>query len=293
MGIAFCLCYLHCALAGGQTFPLYVRLQVLAIAFFTLVRVFLWKERLAAIELAVPAAVVGLTFGRIRGTTALRLRAIVAKIGPYAAVPALFVAFTFTEYFRSWKTYSRTQSLPLVDFMVQRVASYYFTALNNGAGLLTTRSSEWPSFRFIFIADWIYHLPAGVGDGLYALVNGRQEHPTPSFLNSYATPEFNNMSGIFTIVYDVGIVGGLFYFLGFGIVAGMLYRSMIQGGKRGGMIYPIVFVAIVEVMRLPYLTLTRVVTLFVGTFLLLAQMRPRQVFRVVSAEGLQGEGATL
>jgi hypothetical protein len=293
MGIAFCLCYLNCALAGGQTFPIYVRLQVVAIAFFTIVRVFLWMERLAAIELGVSAVVVGLTYGRFRGTAVLRLRAILTKIGPYAAVPALFLAFTFTEYFRSWKTYSRTQSLPLLDFMVQRVTSYYFTALNNGAGLLTTRSSEWPSFRFIFVAEWIYKLPAGIGDGLYALANGGQEHPAASFLNSYATPEFNNMSGIFTIIYDVGVVGGLLYFLGMGIAAGMLYRSMIRGGSRGGMIYPIVVVAILEVMRVPYLNCTRVVTLFVGTFLLLAQMRPRRVLRIASVEGLQGAGATL
>jgi hypothetical protein len=59
----------------------------------------------------------------------------------------------------------------------------------------------------------------------------------------------------------------------FGVIAGMLYRSMMRGGKVGALLYPPAFVGCLEVMRHLYLNGPRVVLLFAGALLLLTQMR--------------------
>jgi hypothetical protein len=229
-------------------------------------------ERLAAIEIGVPALVLLLTQTDARGAFR-RSRQVVAAVGPYLAVPALLAGFTVTEYFRSWSTYSQTQRLPLIDFMTSRVTTYYYTALNNGAGLLTTRGDEWPSYRFLYTADWFYRLPGGLGETFRRLFIGHGDHPTNLFLESYGDPEFNNMSGIFPVMYDVGAIGVGVYFLVFGVVAGMLYRSMMRGAKVGALLYPPVFVGCLEILRTPYLNGSRVILLFAGALLLLRAMR--------------------
>jgi hypothetical protein len=276
MGVPFVVCFLHCRLSGGQKFsPLLTGLSY-AVLLLTIARVFLWKERLALIEVGVPAALVVLVQGTPHSKVSRFLRRAIARWGPYLAVPVLIGVFTFTEYFRSWKTYSHTQSLTLFEFMTSRIATYYFTALNNGAGLLATHSGEWPTFNFFFSANWLYHLPGGIGDALYTALIGYKDSPDSSFLATYADPEFNNMSGIFPIVCDLGTVGAGLYFGAFGLIAGMLHRSMLQGSRVGGMLYPPVFVGCLEVLRTPYLNSSRVVLVALGTLLLLVHMRARR-----------------
>lgn len=271
-GVPFVLCYLHCRFSSGQAFPRYLRWEVRLVVLLALVRVFVWKERLAAIELAAPALVLLLTQTDARRAFR-RARQIAAVGGPYLALPALLASFTVTEYFRSWQTYSQTQSLPLVEFMTSRVTTYYYTALNNGAGLLATRRNEWPSYRFLYTADWFYRLPGGVGETFRRLFIGHGGDPAGLFLDSHGDPEFNNMSGIFPVMYDLGTVGTGLYFLVFGVVAGMLYRSMMRGGKVGALLYPPVFVGCLEILRTPYLNGSRVVLLFAGALFLLIEMR--------------------
>jgi hypothetical protein len=273
MGVPFVVCFLHCRLAGGQKFTPLLTGLLYSVLFLTIVRVFLWKERLALIEMGVPAALVILVHGTPQTNVGRVLRRAIARWGPYLAVPALLAVFTVTEYFRSWQTYSHTQSRSLFEFMTSRVVTYYFTALNNGAGLLATH--EWPTFDFFFSANWLYHLPGGVGDALYTALIGYKNSPESSFLTTYGDPEFNNMSGIFPILCDVGTVGAGLYFSAFGLIAGMLHRSMRRGSRIGGMLYPPVFVGCLEVLRTPYLNSSRIVLLAFGTLLLLVQMRPR------------------
>jgi hypothetical protein len=273
MGIPFALAYLHCRFAGGQAFPRYVRLLFFAIVVLTVARVFIWSERLALIELAVPAAIVLLVRWQPRRSAGRRVRFVIGVAGPYLAVPVLLVAFGFTEYFRSWQTYAYTQRMPLAEFMTSRVVTYYFTALNNGAGMLATRTDEWPTYDFFFTANWLYRLPLGIGDSLYTAFIGHRESPSNSFLNAYADPEFNNMSGIFPIMYDLGTFGAGLYFAAFGLLAGLLYRSMLRGSKWGSMFYPVVFLGCLEIMRTPYLNGARVILLFIGAMYLLFQMR--------------------
>jgi hypothetical protein len=266
-GVPFVVCYLYCKIVGGQVFPRLIRYEFGVILVLTVARVFLWGERLAAIELFVPAAILILVHGRLRPFQSL-MRPAIETGGPYLAIPGLLVSFTITEYFRSWRTYSHTQSVPLVDFMTARVVQYYYTALNNGAGLLATRSDEWPTFQMLHTLNWLYRLPLGVGDALYVAFIGYGQTPTSIFLSTYADPEFNNMSGIFPIIYDLGTAGAIFYFCAFGTVAGLLYRDMLRGRKLGTMLYPTVFVGCLEILRVGYLNGSRVTILLLAAFFL-------------------------
>jgi hypothetical protein len=74
-------------------------------------------------------------------------------------------------------------------------------------------------------------------------------------------------------MYDLGSVGAGIYFLVFGVLAGMLYRAMMRGGKAGAMLYPPVFVGCLEILRIGYLNGSRVVLLFAVALVLLSQMR--------------------
>jgi hypothetical protein len=275
MGVPFVLCYLYCVRVSRQSFPWVVRAQFRLILVLTLFRVFVWKERLAAIEVFVPAAIVMLTHDPRPSTTRLRVavRNAISRGGPFLAVPILLAAFTVTEYFRSWTTYSQTQSASLTEFMLARITSYYYTALNNGAGLLVTQKDQWPTYKLLYIAEWLYRLPGGLGDAIYDMVIGARTHPTDLFLNTFADVEFNNMSGLFPIVYDVGILGGALYFGAYGFGIGMLYRSMIRGGRFGCLLYPPFMVGVLEVMRVTYVNASRATLLFAGAFFLLSQMR--------------------
>ena len=273
MGVPFVVCYLYCQLTSQQAFSRLIRFQFWTILLLTVIRVFLWRERLAAIELFVPAVVVILIYGTPKGFMR-RLRPVMAIGGPYLAIPALIAVFTLTEYFRSWKTYAHTQSLSLVDFMTSRVVTYYFTALNNGVGLLATRADEWPTYKFLYTADWFYRLPAGIGSTFYTTFIGHGD-PGGLFLTDFADPEFNNMSGIFPLIYDMGILGAGVYFLLFGFASGVLYRDMLRGRRLGGMFYPSVFVGCLEILRGAYLNGTRVVLIFAGAVYLCACTRRR------------------
>jgi hypothetical protein len=178
--------------------------------------------------------------------------------------------FTATEMFRSWESYSEHQSLNLGEFMVSRLVTYYYTALNNGAGLLAT--SVWPKYDFVFILEWVYRLPFGIGEFLWSTL-GRRDIPANIFLERFGDPEFNNMSGIYPILYDAGYIGGVLYFFVFGLVAGTMYRGMRKGTRLGIVLYPSLLVACLEVMRVGYLNGTRAFLVVVGALLAATQLR--------------------
>ena len=56
----------------------------------------------------------------------------------------------------------------------------------------------------------------------------------------------------------------------------MLYRSMVRGGRVGALLYPPIFVGLLEIMRIEYANSSRCVLIFGGAFLLLSQMRESQ-----------------
>ncbi|MDB4989796.1 MAG: putative rane protein [Myxococcaceae bacterium] len=272
-GVTFAVCYMYAALRARQQLSRVVVILFCVLLVFTLARVYIWMERLAMIELGIPTAISILAYVRPRRPFVRKLFKIVSDYGPFLGIPLLLAFFTATEVVRSWTTYSQTLNVSLSEFVVSRVTTYYYTALNNGAGLLAT--THWPTYKFEYVAAWFYALPMGIGH-YFADVMGIHENPAEVFLSRYADVEFNNMSGIFTIIYDVGYYGGILYFSGFGLAAGILYRGVRMGRPYGILFFPSMMVACFEIMRIDYINGARYVLIAVSAGLAITQMQPKR-----------------
>jgi hypothetical protein len=71
-------------------------------------------------------------------------------------------------------------------------------------------------------------------------------------LDREANPEFNNSSALLPPVVDFGIPGALLFWLGAGLLCGLLYRWFSDGKIGGLLFYPIFFTGITEMTRIMY-----------------------------------------
>jgi hypothetical protein len=269
LGVPFSLAYVYATLRNGQRFSKGLRVLFGTVLVLTLFRVFAWMERLALIELAVPLGTLMLTFGRPRQPLLQWVHSLVRRLGPVLGLGFLWLFFAATEVLRSWTSYSQRSNITLSEFVTSRIATYYYTALNNGAGLLAT--TRWPTYDLLHVLDWAYKLPV-LGAALQRAL-GLRASPSLTFLERFGDIEFNNMSGIFPIFFDLGIPLGLLYFGAVGLIAGALYRALLRGSAAGALLFPSFLVAVLEVMRVTYVNGSRTFLIFVGGILLLSQFR--------------------
>jgi hypothetical protein len=211
-------------------------------------RALAWGERLALIELVIPGVVM---YFVLRPPSGGWINRLLRWFGPFVGIAALLVYFGATEFFRSWAAYYQYQRVGFVEFIGRRLITYYYTALNNGAGLL--QLSEWPTYTFGTVLSWLYKFP-GIGAVLRYVFD---IPPGGSFLFKYGDPEFNNMSGIFPIFADLGIAGGLAFAALWGGVVGYFYNQIKRRQGIGRVLFPMVYVSLLEVMRVPYLSDSR------------------------------------
>jgi hypothetical protein len=101
---------------------------------------------------------------------------------------------------------------------------------------------------------WRLPVLSGITDALYpnfpmAL---KEVDPYMSYLTAEANPEFNNGGGFLLPILDFGFMGALLYWLGCGVVCGVLYRLFQQKRPLGLLLYPVVFVGAIELTRIIY-----------------------------------------
>ena len=274
-GVPFMSAYFYGAWYSHQRYSRSLRIMCWAIGFLTLSRVYIWSERLALIEIVLPIAVSALCYRSIpRRRLARGVQRVVVAAGPFLGILALLSFFSATEVVRSWTTYSTTTNQSFADFVVSRFTTYYYTALNNGAGLLQT--SEWPTFEFTSTLPWLFRLPFGVGALFWSAI-GRTEAPGDTFLRRFGDVEFNNMSGIFPIFYDLGTLYALIYFALLGALFGVLYRASTKAEGIGVMFFPPAFLASLEILRISYLGQPRSFLILVGALVVaVTQFRVRR-----------------
>ena len=188
-GIAYIILYLDRVCGHNRPLPHWRFAGYMgAIIALSLFRAYAWAERLALIELMVP---IGLLFFCYRASNSYAIVRILRVAGPIIGVFALIGFFGMMEFFRSWSAYYADVEESFWGFVMKRFLAYYYTALNNGAGLLLT--TNWPTYDMLHVLSWIYRFPAMIGPIFrYAFeVHGQDG----DFLERYADPEFNNMSG--------------------------------------------------------------------------------------------------
>jgi hypothetical protein len=272
LGVTFVVCYLYATLRARQRLSRITRALFWTILVLTVARVYIWSERLALIEMAVPAAVSLLAYRTPTQPLWRGAFRLVGRYGPFLALPLLMGFFMATEFIRSWSSDFYNTKHEFGEFMVSRLVTYYYTAINNGAGLLAT--STWPDYDMVHVLNWFYRLPFGIGQ-LFSSALGRGMLPTDSFLSRFGDVEFTNMSGVFPIVHDLGFAGGLLYFSGFGVIAGMMYRALTKGRRVGILLFPPLFVACLEVLRIAYLNNPRSFVIVLSALFAITQFRPR------------------
>lgn len=192
------------------------------------------SERLALIEVIVPVGIVWF------GTIGPRWRLWVS-LAPILGVVGLIAFFAMTEYFRSW-TFYRYYYDSYTDFVLERIYGYYLTALNNGAGLVDLYP---PTLDFAQTMNWFYRFP------LFPWV----EAPPSSFLDfafKFGSAEFNNTSGIYAPIQDVGVVAGVLMWFCLGLLSGWIYSGYRSGRVQLALLHPTWMIGVYEILRIFY-----------------------------------------
>jgi len=226
--------------------PLSVPMKLFSVLIFvlTVFRAFAWSERLALFEVLLVIAIfwAGYSDRASRGWIG-RIRPIL----PVIAVAIVVVVFGVAEYFRSWSSfYAKTES-DYWAFIGQRLINYYAQALNTGAGLVTML--DWPSYQFGYLLEWLAKFPVLLGPIMRYLTDLQPNF----FLERFGDPEFNNPSGIFSVLYDVGLGPAIAIFALTGLLAQSAYRAFQDRDNIFSLFYPVFFMALVEMFRYWYL----------------------------------------
>lgn len=244
LGVPYVVLFLVQKWNGGRQLSVRFTIYFFALLGLSLLRVFGWAERLALLELLVP---IGLLFLAFQWQTRSRVLLAAISAAPYLGIAILVVYFGATEFSRSWTTHYQFTGQSYGQFILARMATYYYTALNNGIGML--KLLEWPSWTFDYTLRWLHKFPGLIG-AIFSYVVGRSA--AGDFLDRYADPEFNNPSGIFPIFFDLGLAGGFVYGAVMGGFMGWLYGAFRRRQGVGVVLYPVVFIGIIEILRTPY-----------------------------------------
>ena len=244
LGIAFFALVAHRIWVVRATpLPLSIKAMTVLLAIFTLFRSFAWAERLAVFESLFVVGLFWLGFSDRAG------RGWIARIKP--AMPAIallgvVVIFGAGEYFRSWSHYSNYET-DYWGFIGQRLVNYYFQALNTGAGMISVL--DWPTYQFSHTLEWLHKFPVLLGPITRYLTQAE-----PNFyLERYGDPEFNNPSGLFSVLYDVGVAPAIAIFALTGLLAQSAFRAFQDRANIMGLFFPVFFLALIELFRYWYL----------------------------------------
>ncbi len=245
VGIAYAVvsCLVLSSVPDGRL----VRRLVLVFA-LALLRTFFLAERLAVLEVAIPAVTVLALWTASRRTGVGRR---VVRLAPVLLVPSVIALFSVFEYSRSWVFYSQTSRGSFADFAVERLAGYYATAYNNGQLALTYNNGD---ARLPYgSAEAFWTAPVVSQLHLYERLTGSvQPDDYDTILRQYGNPEFNSTGGLAIPFVDYGVVGGLVFFLVAGLAIGFTYRRCCEGRAWAYLLYPVAVVGLFELPRYLY-----------------------------------------
>ncbi|SFB53571.1 oligosaccharide repeat unit polymerase [Cohnella sp. OV330] len=243
-GIAFTILatYYQC-LKGKKTF-----LPAMTVVFLlTLMRSIFFSERLALMEILVPAAIIWISMRLKQGK-----RVPLVRLYPLIGIVFVIGFFGLSEYFRSWLSYYVHIYPSFWEFVVTRFFGYYVTALNTGT--LYIRELGFPSIPFPYYTwEWLWKIPPG-GEAYADVYGVRPMNLLNNILDTMGNPEFNNPSGLMLPYHDYGFGGALIYMALLGYISGLLYAHFRNNHTFGMLLYPIWMVGILEFPRYLYFT---------------------------------------
>jgi len=228
---------LHATITG-QRLRRYDKIVFLVFLLFAMARVFIYSERLAILELAIPFALI---YFATRGGH----RRFVAYLPVILVVPFVLF-FAVSEYLRSWVNFYVNYWDSFWDFAFARLFNYYLTALNNGAGVAVQFD---PLYTPLYTAAWFWRFPIELVPGGMAALFDVDTGVHTRFLYGFANPEFNNPSGLFSVFIDFGPILGTLVWTALGWITGRLYSGFTRASGLGLLLYPTWFVGVLEIPR--------------------------------------------
>jgi oligosaccharide repeat unit polymerase len=224
-----------------------VRRGVILIVLLAAARALIYSERLALIEVSIAVLVVSAQFSITNGGPRVRRR---LALLPLIAVPMLLLIFAGFEYTRSWHFYAAQSTQPnLVTFSAERLEGYYATSYNNG---VIANQAFWPPTQPhvpYFTVGFFWDFPLLKGEGYQAVAGIDPVTRWVQVLTVYGNPEFNNYGGISAPIADLGLPLGLVFCAIAGIVLAIVYLHFARGSPLGIMLYPILFIGLVDLPR--------------------------------------------
>src|SRR5258708_1002330 len=245
-GIPFFICYFVATRYCGQTLGSRFHIYIAVLLALTMVRAFAWTERLALIEIVIPVLLLSLPTWRSRSKS-FRLG---LRMAPLFGIVALIVFFGVMEYFRSWLDFYVESGESFLDFVLQRISTYYVTAVNNAVGYLV-ENGDWPRWDGRYMLSGIYAMP-GIGGALITEFALRPD-TYPTFLSTYLDEEFNNFSGLYFPIVDFGLIVGPVVLAVCALLTGYCWRLFAAQSIRGFLIYPLLDVGLIDLLRVMYL----------------------------------------
>lgn len=248
MGIAYVVVAALLVVSGAVARrPLLIGIGVVVV--LAAARAFLASERLALIEVVLPAVAVA-AMAAAMGRRPWGRSA--ARVAPVVLLPAAVVLFGVFEHSRSWAFYQRTSGGSFLDFALARFAGYYATAYNNHQ-LLADHNSGIAQVPFRTL-EGLWSAPGVATAGLYEALNGGPPPAVGAVLSQYGNPEFNNPCGICSPLIDYGPFGGLVFVGLAGLVVGLAYWAFANAAPVGLLVYPPLFTGVLELPRYLYWT---------------------------------------
>lgn len=234
---------------------LYVRKYVAVIVGLAGMRALLFHERLALIEVVVPAGILYLRLYWLERPVTPWLKN-AFRVAPVVALMGMITLFGVFEYFRSWRHY-RNEFTSYAEFTVWRLGGYYSTSHNNGA-LGWELNGQRPLPLATVAAFWEFPPVEKSPFSYHALTGGDPSLGHANMLMQHANNEYNSTGGLFEPIRDFGPIGSLFWWAVFGAVLGWAFRGYLEGSLGGMLLFPIVFLSLLEMPRFIYLTHPRI-----------------------------------
>ena len=237
--------------------------QVLLVVVLALLRSYINSERLALIEVCVPAVVVVAMAAR---RSRSRARRVLARTAPLVLTPLLLLLFAAFEYSRSWQFFKSRTDEPFALFALIRFVGYYATSYNNG--YLEMQYGGFPGRLPLNSLAGLWDAPVISSLGLYDRLSAPVPAASDNLLERFANPEFNNPGGVTTPFVDFGLLGGFLFLALLGVVIGLLYRGFCDGTVAGTLLYPVVLTGLFDLPRYLYWTQGRVIPAWVALIVL-------------------------
>ena len=238
---------------------------------FAMLRTIFYAERLALLEIIIPFVICALAFSREHRPTPRWVRFL-----PIWAPLALIVVFGVFEYNRSWSTYYKGVSQrSFASFTVDRLEGYYATAANNSALLLKTQRAHVPAYSL----NWLWNAPIIGERARAAIINdSSSDNAWRDVLVNKANPEFNNQGGLLLPVAEFGTLGATIFWCALGLIFGATYRRFREGALEALLLFPILFLGLLELPRIYYWPQGRAVPALFGCLVLAAAVRRHRRF---------------